>query len=88
MIEGRRVPLISIGTSPFIGAGQFGVKGLLWRSRFLHNAQAMAELMMESYELGAKGAHIIPLGDIPKAVKLVRREHPDFIVIGLSLIHI
>jgi len=81
-IEGRKVPLISIGTSPFIGAGQFGVKGLLWRSRFLYNAPAMAELMMKSYEFGAKGAHIIPLGDIPKAVKLVRKEYPDFVVIG------
>lgn len=81
-VHGVKVPLVMLGTSPFVGAGQFGSKGLLWRRRFLHNAEAMAELMKASYEAGAVGVHIIPEGSIPEAVRLAKRDHPDFKATG------
>lgn len=84
-INGRKIPLVMIGSSPFIGAGQFSFKGLLWRRKFLKNAMAMAELMERSYEVGGGGAHVIPEGEIPNAVRMVREEYPDFKVIGSTL---
>ena len=47
-LEDQQIPKISIGTSPFMGAGQFGQLGLIWRTEFLHNAEKMARLMMLS----------------------------------------
>jgi len=81
-IEGREIPLVSIGTSPFFGAGQFGIKALSWREKFLHNPKAMAELMMAAYDAGSRGAHIIPLGRISAAANIVKDQYSDFIVIG------
>ena len=52
-IEGREIPLVSIGTSPFFGAGQFGIKALSWREKFLNNPEEMAKLMMAAYDAGS-----------------------------------
>lgn len=81
-VAGTDVPLVSIGTSPFIGAGQFGFKGLIWRRTFLNDPRRMAELMIQGFKLGILGAHILPVGAIPIAVKLVRDTIPDYLVIG------
>ena len=81
-VHGIDIPLINIGTSPFIGAGQFGFKGLRWRRRFLHDPEAMAELLKIGYKCGAVGVHVIPEGSIERAVRMVQREYPDFKVIG------
>ncbi|MFX0068871.1 MAG: hypothetical protein ACFFC5_02110 [Promethearchaeota archaeon] len=81
-IEGREIPLVSIGTSPFFGAGQFGINALFWREKFLNNPKAMAELMMAAYDAGSRGVHVIPLGRIPAAASTVKDQYSDFIVIG------
>ncbi|MFX1485592.1 MAG: hypothetical protein ACFFBS_00515 [Promethearchaeota archaeon] len=81
-IEGKRIPLVSIGTSPFFGAGQFGIKALFWRQKFLHNPEEMANLMMDAYDAGSRGAHIIPLGKIPAAAGIVKDQYSEFVVIG------
>lgn len=81
-IEGKRIPIVSIGTSPFFGAGQFGIKALFWREKFLRNPEEMARLMMEAYNAGSRGAHVIPLGQIPAAANIVKDQYSDFIVIG------
>lgn len=81
-LNGKKLPRISIGTSPFIGAGQFGFKGYQWRSEFLHNPELMSKLMIKSYEYGAIGVEMVPVGKIPNAIKLVKEKYPDYIVIS------
>jgi hypothetical protein len=81
-MNGKNIPYISIGTSPFMGAGQFGVRGYRWRSEFLHNPELMSKLMIKSYECGAVGIEMVPIGRIPDAIKLVKEKYPDYIVIS------
>ncbi len=84
-LETSQIPRISIGTSPFIGAGQFGRLGLVWRSKFLQNIAEMAKLMIFSCDQGAKGVEAIPAGHILPAAMVTRQKHPDFTILGSTL---
>ena len=81
-LEGEKIPLVTIGTSPFIGAGQFGPNAILWRRKFLENLTEMSDLMDFAYEYGARGTEIIPTGKIPEAALTIAEKYPDFSIIG------
>jgi len=81
-IEGEKIPLVTAGTSPFIGAGQFGFKGLKWRETFLNNSKAMVEILEASYHAGAKGIEAIPVGKIIEATRIMVETYGDYIVTG------
>ena len=83
--ESQTIPRISIGTSPFMGAGQFGAIGLTWRLKYLENAELMAKLMRECYKNGAKGVEVIPAGQILKAASITQQAYPDFSIIASTL---
>ncbi|NVM53705.1 MAG: hypothetical protein HWN66_08375 [Candidatus Helarchaeota archaeon] len=84
-LESQKIPRITIGTSPFMGAGQFGSLGLKWRAAFFQNAGKMAELMIHSYNEGAKGVEAIPAGQIIKAALIAKEKCPDFTIIASTL---
>lgn len=81
-IDGVNIPLVSTGTSPFIGAGQFGFKAFEWRRRFLHNPEAMLEILEASYLNGARGIEIIPTGKIIEATRMMSEIHSDYVITG------
>ena len=81
-LNGIKLPRVSIGTSPFIGAGQFGARGLAWRLKFLNNPELMAYLMEKAYNLGAKGVEIVPVGKIIDAINIMKSNYPDYIVLA------
>lgn len=81
-LEGEKIPIITIGTSPFIGAGQFGSNAAIWRNKFLENTKEMSNLMRIANEHGAKGAEIIPIGKIPLAAQYMIEKYPDFSILG------
>ncbi|MFX1258025.1 MAG: hypothetical protein ACFFAN_09205 [Promethearchaeota archaeon] len=81
-IENKKIPLVTTGTSPFIGAGQFGFKAYEWRRHFLNNPTAMVEILEASYKAGARGIEAIPAGDILKAAQIMVDSHDDYIVTG------
>jgi len=70
------------GTSPFIGAGQFGKNAAIYRKKFLFNTNAMLEVLEESYSFGGRGIELIPLGKISKAAKIMKETHNDYIITG------
>jgi hypothetical protein len=76
------IPLVTTGTSPFIGAGQFGFRGLSWREKFLYNPQAMVEILEASYQAGAKGIEAVPLGKIIEAARIMMETHDDYVITG------
>jgi len=51
-IGGRELPAVSLGTSPFIGAGQFGSRASTYRRLFFDNPANMVDLMVYVAELG------------------------------------
>ncbi|MFX1496237.1 MAG: hypothetical protein ACFFBH_01800 [Promethearchaeota archaeon] len=81
-INGENIPLVMTGTSPFIGAGQFGMKAYEYRRKFLYNAAAMVEILEASYKVGCRGIEVVPAGKISEAVKIMKDTHNDYIVTG------
>ncbi len=81
-IAGRKIPLVTTGTSPFIGAGQFGVNAFKWREKFLNNPNAMVEILEASYQAGARGIEAIPTGKIIEATKIMMDRYEDYVVTG------
>ena len=81
-IKGFKIPYVTTGTSPFIGAGQFGAKGKKWRRMFLNDSRAMIKILKASYQAGARGIEAIPLGGILKAAKKMKEIHTDYVIAG------
>ena len=73
---------MSVGTSPFFGASQFGKNARVYRRKFLNNAEAVLEILEASYEVGGRGIQLIPGGKITNAAKIMVETHSDFIITG------
>jgi len=72
----EKIPYLSLGTSPFIGAGQFGSRGIEWYRQFFHDVDAMAELMAECCRIDSPGGvHAIGYDSLVEAATLVQETH-------------
>lgn len=83
-IDGQDIPLVTTGTSPFLGAVQFGANAYVWRKKFLDNTDAMLEIMEAAYEAGARGIEAVPLGKIMEAAKIMSETHNDYVITASS----
>ena len=81
-IEGQKIPLVSVGTSPFLGAAQFGANARIYRKKFMNDANAMLEILIAAYKAGARGIELIPIGKIPEAANSMKNSYDDFIITG------
>lgn len=81
-INGEKIPLVTTGTSPFIGAGQFGARAYEYRRKFLRQTKAMVEILEASYREGGRGIEVIPMGKICEAAKIMKQTYNDYVVIG------
>lgn len=62
-----------LGCSPFIGAGQFGFKALMYYQRFSLNPENMVRLFLRSFEFGVKAVQLLgdrPIDALLRAVKI------------------
>ncbi len=76
------IPLVSVGTSTFLGAGQFGKNAKIYRKQFLHNSNAILEILEACYHAGGRGIEVIPAGKISEAIKIFSETYNDFVVTG------
>ncbi|MFX1366248.1 MAG: hypothetical protein ACFFCE_13320 [Promethearchaeota archaeon] len=76
------IPLVFTGTSPFIGAGQFGEKAFEWQRKFLNNPKAMLEILEVSYGEGARGIEVIPAGRIIETAQIMSETYNDYVITG------
>ncbi|MFX1567294.1 MAG: hypothetical protein ACFFCV_02890 [Promethearchaeota archaeon] len=81
-IDNVNIPLVSTGTSPFIGAGQFGINAYEWRRKFLNNPDAIIEILESSYNKGARGIEVIPSGKILDAAQIMTEKYNDYVILG------
>jgi hypothetical protein len=72
LLEGREIPAVSLGTSPFIGAGQFGSRSADYYKRFYLNPLNMEEIIIKSVELGVPAIQAIAYERIIQAIKHVQ----------------
>ncbi len=71
--QGKRVlklPRLMLGTSPFIAAGQFGLKAMEYYSRFYLNPSNIAKVYREAYELGVKALQLVASKPTIQALEL------------------
>jgi hypothetical protein len=75
------LPGLMLGTSPFIGAGQFGSKSLDYRRRFFDNPDNMTRLFVHSASLGVKAVQLIGYQPLVEALMKAEEIADDFFVV-------
>jgi hypothetical protein len=74
-LEDRRIPSVMLGTSPFIGAGQFGSRAYQYRRTLWDNPQNMTTIIKHSaLKLGVQAVEAIGFERILKCVKEAEKE--------------
>jgi len=81
--EGNRLdlPKLMLGTSPFIGAGQFGSKSLDYRMRFFENPDNMTRLFVHSASIGVKAVQLVGYQPLVEALMKAEEIAGDFFVV-------
>jgi hypothetical protein len=78
-----RIPRILLGTSPFIGAGQFGVRAPVYYDKFFRRPENIARIMRRALEFGVCGIQALPYPPVFQAVKEVEKDFKgDIAVVG------
>jgi len=63
-----------VGTSPFIAAGQFGHRSLIYYERFYGKPHRVREVLEASYEAGVRAVQCLPFKHIVEAVLSMRKQ--------------
>jgi len=74
------LPKLMLGTSPFIGAGQFGSKSLDYRRRFFDNPDNMTRHFIHSASLGVKAIQLIGYQPLVAALMKAEEISGDFFI--------
>ncbi|HWR26241.1 MAG TPA: hypothetical protein VN316_00005 [candidate division Zixibacteria bacterium] len=74
------LPGLMLGTSPFIGAGQFGSKSLDYRRQFFDIPDNMTRLFVHSASLGVKAVQLIVYQPLVAALMKAEEIAGDFFV--------
>jgi hypothetical protein len=69
-----KVPRILLGTSPFIGAGQFGSRAAFYYRHFYENPENIVKIICKAVDLGVTGVQVLPLPRIFSALNAAERE--------------
>jgi len=69
-----------LGTSPLIGAGQFGSKALEYRRLFFEQPENMTKLFVKSAELGVKAVQLVGYEPLVLALQKAEEIAGDFFV--------
>lgn len=81
-IHGKSLPRILLGTSPFIGAAQFGHRARLYRLDLYDQPENILKVIRKSYDLGIQGIQLIPYPPVVDAVKWAREEGCELSIVG------
>lgn len=69
-----RIPRILLGTSPFVGAGQFGSRAAFYYRHFYENPENIVKIVCKAVDLGVTGVQVLPLPRIFGALRAVEKE--------------
>jgi len=82
-IDGEEFPKVLFGTSPFMGAGQFGAKSYLYYRQFHENPKNIVEIIIECVKLGCNAVQAICCPPILTAIKeAVRATDTQLFIMG------
>ncbi len=69
-----KIPRILLGTSPFIGSGQFGSRAAFYHERFYGHPENIVKIVLAAVDLGVTGVQVLPFPPIFNALEAVERE--------------
>jgi len=82
-INGRDFPKVLLGTSPFIGAGQFGAKSYMYYRQFYENPKNIAKIIIDCVKLGCNAVQAICCPPILTAIQeAARATDTEIFVMG------
>lgn len=81
-IDGHKLPRTLLGTSPFVGASQFGHRARLYILDLYRKPEAMARIMIKSYQLGVRGIQLLPYPPVVEALKMASDEGCPLDIVG------
>ncbi|BDZ66682.1 hypothetical protein [Methanobacterium ferruginis] len=73
-LNSQKMPRTLLGTSPFIGAAQFGHRARLYLLDLYRNPEAIAQIIARSYQMGVRGIQLIPHAPVVEALQIAREE--------------
>lgn len=73
-IKDKKLGRILLGTSPFIGAAQFGHRARLYLLDLYNQPGNILKIIRKSYDLGIKGIQLIPYPPVVEAVRWAQDE--------------
>lgn len=76
------LPRTLLGTSPFIGAGQFGHRARLYQLDLYSNPENMLQIIRSSYDGGVRGMQLLPYPPVIQALEMARDEGMKIDLIG------
>jgi hypothetical protein len=76
------LPRTLLGTSPFIGAVQFGHRARLYQLDLYRNPENMLRIIRTSYERGVRGIQLLPYPPVIQALEMAREEGMKIDIIG------
>jgi len=68
------IPIVLLGTSPFIGSGQFGSRAALYYEHFYGHPENIVKIILAAVDLGFTGVQVLPFPPVFSALKAVERE--------------
>lgn len=82
-VKGLSIPRLLLGTSPFVAAGQFGLKSIRYYNMFVLNPKNITELTFKILKLGVKGIQVLGYKFLCKALKeAIRRFGEEVFIAG------
>jgi len=81
-VNDKNIPRTLLGTSPFIGAAQFGHRSRLYQLDLYNKPENILKIIKKSYELGITGIQLVPYEPVVKAVNWAVDEGCELNIVG------
>jgi len=82
-VRGMEVPAVMLGTSPFIGAGQFGKKAESYYNHFFLRPENITRVVADAMVLGCNAVQVIGYAQVVEAVqKAAKRAAAELFLLG------
>ena len=81
-VDDKEIPRLLLGTSPFIGAAQFGHRSRLYQLDLYNKPENILKIIKKSYELGITGIQLVPYEPVVKALNWALDEGCEFNIVG------
>ncbi|MCX5860465.1 MAG: hypothetical protein NT056_11375, partial [Proteobacteria bacterium] len=82
-VSKQQIPRVLLGTSPFLGAGQFGSRAPEYFERFHEHPENMVQLILHAWKIGVRGIQAIAFPRIIEAIETARKQEGiDPMVVG------